>query len=62
MAGRGGRDEEDDETEGEEGEGGDPHDVDLGEFLVDVLEADEVLAVLFPVRFWGVCVCVARID
>ena len=49
VARGGGRDEEDDETEGEEGEGGDPHDVDLRQLLIDVLEADEVLAVLFPV-------------
>lgn len=57
MARGSGRDEENDETEGKEGEGGDPHDVYLGEFLVDVLEADEVLAVLFPVLVFGVCVC-----
>lgn len=58
MARGGGRDEEDDETEGEEGEGGDPHDVDLWQLLIDMLEADEVLAMLFPVWFWGDVWCV----
>jgi hypothetical protein len=54
VAGRGGRDEEDNETEGQEGEGSNPQDVYLWQLFINVLEADEVLAVLFPEWFWCV--------